>query len=102
MIRTTKRTQKVSNHLIKRPRSLEIKIIMCIFASMKQAIVYNLTDFAAKYQLNDIFGAYAAHLMVSDNDPILFSTDSDKGFDKMVRERTLFTKLISSTSCATS
>lgn len=62
-----KGTQKVSNHLIKRPRSLEIKIIMCIFASMKQAIVYNLTDFAAKYQLNDIFGAYAAHLMVSDN-----------------------------------
>lgn len=73
---------------------MEIKIIMCIFASMKQAIVYNLTDFAAKYQLNDIFGAYAAHLMVSDNAPILFSTDSDKGFDKMVRERTLFTKLM--------
>ena len=73
---------------------MEIKIIMCIFASMKQAIVYNLTDFAAKYQLNDIFGAYAAHLMVSDNAPILFSRDSDKGFDKMVRERTLFTKLM--------
>lgn len=46
---------------------MEIKIIMCILASMKQAIVYNLTDFAAKYQQNDIFGAYAAHLMVSDN-----------------------------------
>ena len=33
---------------------------------MKQAIVYNLTDFAAKYQLNDIFGAYATHLHFSD------------------------------------
>ena len=67
---------------------------MCIFAPMKQAIIYNLTDFAAKYQLNDIFGAYAAHLMVSDNDSIHFSTDSDKGFDKMAREQTLFTKLM--------
>lgn len=75
-------------------RSLEIRKIMCNFAPMKQAIVYNLTEFAAKYQLNDIFGAYAVHLMVSDNDPMHFSTDSDKGFDKMVREQTLFTKLM--------
>ena len=67
---------------------------MCIFAPMKQTIVYNLTEFAAKYQLNDIFGAYAAHLMVSDNDSVHFSQDSDRGFNKMVRERTLFTKLI--------
>ena len=28
---------------------------MCIFAPMKQTIVYNLTEFAAKYQLCDIF-----------------------------------------------
>lgn len=75
-------------------RSLEIRKIMCNFAPMKQTIVYNLTEFAAKYQLNDIFGAYAVHLMVSDNDPMHFSTDSDKGFDKMVREQTLFTKLM--------
>ena len=61
---------------------------------MKQTIVYNLTEFAAKYQLSDIFGAYAAHLMVSDNDSVHFSKDSDRGFDKMVRERTLFTKLM--------
>ena len=73
---------------------MEMKIIMCIFAPMKQTIVYNLTEFAAKYQLNDIFGAYAAHLMVSDNDSVHFSQDSDRGFNKMVRERTLFTKLI--------
>ena len=67
---------------------------MSIFATMKQNVVYNLTEFAAKYQLTDIFGAYAAHLMVSDNNPMHFSKDSDKGFDKMVRERTLFTKLM--------
>ena len=73
---------------------MEMKIIMCIFAPMKQTIVYNLTEFAAKYQQNDIFGAYAAHLMVSDNDSVHFSQDSDRDFNKMVRERTLFTKLI--------
>lgn len=67
---------------------------MCIFAPMKQTIVYNLTEFAAKYQLCDIFGAYAAHLMVSDNDSVHFSKNSDRGFGKMVRERTLFTKLM--------
>ena len=61
---------------------------------MKQTIVYNLPDFAAKYQLSDIFGAYAVHLMVSDNASVHFSQDSNRGFDKMVRERTLFTKLI--------
>ena len=61
---------------------------------MKQTIVYNLTEFAAKYQLSDIFGAYAAHLMVSDNAPVHFSKDSDRSFGKMVRERTLFTKLM--------
>ena len=73
---------------------MEIRKIMLIFAPMKQTIVYNLTEFAAKYQLSDIFGAYAAHLMVSDNDSVHFSKDSDRGFDKMVRERTLFTKLM--------
>lgn len=41
---------------------MEIKIIMCIFASMKQAIVYNLTDFAAKYQLN-VSTAYLSRLV---------------------------------------
>ena len=61
---------------------------------MKQTIVYNLTDFAAKYLLHDIFGAYAAHLMVSDTSPEYFSEDSDRAFVKMVRERTLFTKLM--------
>lgn len=29
---------------------------------MKQQQVYNLKEFAAKYQLKDIFGAYAAHI----------------------------------------
>lgn len=32
--------------------------------------------------------------MVSDNDSVHFSKNSDRGFDKMVRERTLFTKLM--------
>ena len=29
---------------------------------MKQQQVYNLKEFAAKYQLKDIFGAYVAHI----------------------------------------
>lgn len=61
---------------------------------MKPNVVYNLTEFAAKYQLMDIFGAYAAHLMVSECDSVHFSKDSDRAFDKMVKERTLFTKLM--------
>lgn len=57
---------------------MEIKIIMCIFAPMKQNVVYNLTEFATKYQLSDIFGAYAAHLMVSDNDSVHLNETSGK------------------------
>ena len=32
---------------------------------MKQQVVYNLEEFATKYHLNDIFGAYAAHFLTS-------------------------------------
>lgn len=52
---------------------------------MKQKI-YNLKEFAAEYQLKDIFGAYAAHFMVTTGDHRLF-TD-------LVKERTLFAKLL--------
>ena len=31
---------------------------------MKQQVVYNLEEFATKYHLNDIFGAYAAHFSI--------------------------------------
>ena len=31
---------------------------------MKQQLVYNLEEFATKYHLNDIFGAYAAHFSI--------------------------------------
>ena len=32
---------------------------------MKQQIVYNLEEFAAKYHLTDIYGAYAAHFAIN-------------------------------------
>ena len=35
---------------------------------MKQQTVYNLEDFATKYHLDDIFGAYAAHFSVTIDD----------------------------------
>ncbi len=49
---------------------------------MKQQQVYNLKEFATKYHLTDNFGAYAAHFSV------------DNQFGEMVKERTLFTKLL--------
>lgn len=52
---------------------------------MKQQ-VYNLKEFAAKYQLKDIFGAYAAHI----------HTDVLNGsvLRDMASERTLFYKIL--------
>lgn len=47
---------------------------------MKQKI-YNLKEFAAEYQLKDIFGAYAAHFMVT--------TEDHSHFTDLVKERTL-------------
>lgn len=62
-------------------------------------IVYNLEDFAAKYLLKDKFGAYAAHFAVtagcSDNfSDIEASNSEDCVFSRMMRERTLFTRLL--------
>lgn len=51
---------------------------------MKQQQVYNLKEFAAKYQLKDIFGAYAAHIHT---DVLTGSVLRD-----MASERTLFTR----------
>ena len=53
---------------------------------MKQQQVYNLKEFAAKYQLKDIFGAYAAHI----------HTDVLNGsvLRDMASERTLFYKIL--------
>ena len=53
---------------------------------MKQQQVYNLKEFAAKYQLKDIFGAYAAHI----------HTDVLNGsvLGDMASERTLFYKIL--------
>ena len=53
---------------------------------MKQQTVYNLEDFATKYHLDDIFGAYAAHFSVT--------IDDGGDFIEMVEKRTLFTKLL--------
>lgn len=51
---------------------------------MKQQQVYNLKEFAAKYQLKDIFGAYVAHI----------HTDVLNGsvLRDVASERTLFTR----------
>lgn len=48
---------------------------------MNQQKVYNLEEFAHKYHIKDIYGAYAACFSVS-------------GFSSMVKERTLFTKIL--------
>ncbi len=52
---------------------------------MKQQ-VYNLKDFALKYHLQDIFGAYAAH--------VVFDDTQDVALEKMAGERTLFSKVL--------
>ena len=59
--------------------------------------VYNLEEFATKYNLKDIYGAYAAHFYVNGEEGDCFSdfdTYEDNSFCSMVAERTLFTKLL--------
>mgnify|MGYP000804320880 CR=1 FL=1 len=63
---------------------------------MKQQIVYNLEEFAAKYHLTDIYGAYAAHFAINGEENNCVSSEE---LAEMVKKRTLFTKLsISPTS----
>lgn len=52
---------------------------------MKQQQIYNLKEFASKYHLHDIFGAYAAHILIEDSQGSVLA--------EMAGERTLFTKL---------
>lgn len=58
---------------------------------MKQQI-YNLEEFANKYQLTDFFGAYAAYFSVGFTKPT--GVDVLHHFKEMVQQRTLFTKLL--------
>ena len=67
---------------------------------MKQQI-YNLEDFATKYHLQDIFGAYAAYFTINRKDnenendaDFKVSDTAEDSFNNMVKERTLFTKLL--------
>lgn len=59
---------------------------------MKQQQIYNLEEFANKYQLTDNFGAYAAYLSVGFTLPT--GVDVLHHFKEMVQQRTLFTKLL--------
>lgn len=59
---------------------------------MKHQQIYNLEEFANKYQLTDIFGAYAAYLSVGFTLPT--GVDVIHHFKEMVQQRTLFTKLL--------
>lgn len=59
---------------------------------MKHQQIYNLEEFANKYQLTDIFGAYAAYLSVGVTLPS--GVDVLHHFKEMVQQRTLFTKLL--------
>ena len=59
---------------------------------MKQQQIYNLEEFANKYQLTDIFGAYAAYISVGFTLPT--GVDVLHHFKEMVQQRTLFTKLL--------
>ena len=59
---------------------------------MKHQQRYNLEEFANKYQLTDIFGAYAAYFSVGFTQPT--GVDVLHHFKEMVQQRTLFTKLL--------
>lgn len=59
---------------------------------MKHQQIYNLEEFANKYQLTDIFGAYAACFSVGFTQPT--GVDVLHHFKEMVQQRTLFTKLL--------
>lgn len=59
---------------------------------MKHQQIYNLEEFANKYQLTDIFGAYAAYISVGFTLPT--GVDVLHHFKEMVQQRTLFTKLL--------
>lgn len=59
---------------------------------MKHQQIYNLEEFANKYQLTDIFGAYAAYFSVGLTLPT--GVDVLPHFKEMVQQRTLFTKIL--------
>lgn len=59
---------------------------------MKHQQIYNLEEFANKYQLTDIFGAYAAYFSAGFTQPT--GVDVLHHFKEMVQQRTLFTKLL--------
>ena len=59
---------------------------------MKHQQIYNLEELANKYQLTDIFGAYAAYFSVGFTQPT--GVDVLHHFKEMVQQRTLFTKLL--------
>ena len=59
---------------------------------MKHQQIYNLEEFANKYQLTDIFGAYAAYFSVGFTQPT--GVDVLHHFKEMVQQHTLFTKLL--------
>ena len=67
---------------------------------MKQQQIYNLAEFASKYHLKDIFGAYAAYFSIGGEKEDGIATqpklpnNEDFYFCDMVKERTLFTKLL--------
>ncbi len=62
---------------------------------MKQHQVFNLEEFATQYQLSDTFGAYAAHFSINDEpSSISINENENNNFVDMMRERTLFTKLL--------
>lgn len=59
---------------------------------MKHQQIYNLEEFANRYQLTDIFVAYAAYFSVGLTLPT--GVDVLHHFKEMVQQRTLFTKLM--------
>lgn len=59
---------------------------------MKHQQIYNLEEFANKYQLTDIFGAYAAYFSLGFTQPT--GVNVLHHFKEMVQQRTLFTKLL--------
>ena len=62
---------------------------------MKLHQVFNMEEFAARHQLSDTFGAYAAHFSINEEArSISINPRKNNNLADMMKERTLFTKLI--------
>ena len=65
--------------------SCRFRILIIFYRTNMNPKIYNLKEFAARYHLSDIFGAYAAHCSATADDSRIFMGATE--------ERTLFARL---------